>query len=473
MLRLLLAIALAVAAAGAGAQSRSGIVTPAVPYIAIPAGASSGALAAAATRLATTGGRIRLMPGTHTYSSQVTIACPSFARLEIDGYGATITTSGAISALRFTGGSTTGGCTLRGAHINQRNDSSAVAGVELVGAAHAHIVDVAVEANNTSASYAAALVRNSDPANNDTGSFWNIFDGFLVREHTGSDTGEIAHGIILRGAANATTITRSKFNGTITTAIKIEPESGQTYTANGVVIDANAFEGFTTAILVAGAAASDTSGLRITNNRAESGTTFLSLTGQTGQPAVPTYTGGNYFISSVSTYLNNPNNLYVNTFDWSVTPALNRGPRVIGPAGLTVQSTNAANDVATLQLANTGQGLRFNWNDGSLLGWIRYSASGVLEFAGNSGDGIKAYVTSAGGISGTSTTAKNLRGSCTFAGASCTVTFGVAEANATYYVALGCTADETFRWSAKGTGGFTITSSNGSSTATCDWILVR
>jgi len=78
------------------------------------------------------------------------------------------------------------------------------------------------------------------------------------------------------------------------------------------------------------------------------------------------------------------------------------------------------------------------------------------------------------GISGTSTSANNLRGSVTFAtAATAAVSFGTNEPNATYYVALSGSANETFWVTSKATTGFTINSSNGSSTATVDWLLIR
>ena len=54
-----------------------------------------------------------------------------------------------------------------------------------------------------------------------------------------------------------------------------------------------------------------------------------------------------------------------------------------------------------------------------------------------------------------------------------TVTFGNAEADASYYIALSGNAGESFSWASKATGGFTINSSNGASTAVVDWILIR
>ena len=54
-----------------------------------------------------------------------------------------------------------------------------------------------------------------------------------------------------------------------------------------------------------------------------------------------------------------------------------------------------------------------------------------------------------------------------------TMTIGENEPDANYMLMLGCNADERFSWSSKATTGFTLTSSNASSTATCDVLVVR
>ena len=54
-----------------------------------------------------------------------------------------------------------------------------------------------------------------------------------------------------------------------------------------------------------------------------------------------------------------------------------------------------------------------------------------------------------------------------------TATIGEDEPDANYLLHLGCSAQETFSWSSKATTGFTLTSSNSGSTATCDVVIVR
>lgn len=68
---------------------------------------------------------------------------------------------------------------------------------------------------------------------------------------------------------------------------------------------------------------------------------------------------------------------------------------------------------------------------------------------------------------------RNLRGAVALSSGTATVTFSAAEADADYFVQLTGSAAESFSWSSKGTSGFTITSSNVSSNATVDWMILR
>lgn len=69
----------------------------------------------------------------------------------------------------------------------------------------------------------------------------------------------------------------------------------------------------------------------------------------------------------------------------------------------------------------------------------------------------------------------NIRGAATFSSAGTkSISFTGNEVNTSYFIALGCSAStEKFGWTNKAVNGFTITSDNTTSTATCDWILIR
>jgi hypothetical protein len=78
------------------------------------------------------------------------------------------------------------------------------------------------------------------------------------------------------------------------------------------------------------------------------------------------------------------------------------------------------------------------------------------------------------GLSQTASASRNLRGAATFASAATVaVTFGTAELDANYFVSISGNASQTFWVTAKSTGGFTLNSSNATSTATVDWMLIR
>lgn len=64
-------------------------------------------------------------------------------------------------------------------------------------------------------------------------------------------------------------------------------------------------------------------------------------------------------------------------------------------------------------------------------------------------------------------------GSETLSSGTVSVTFGTAQADTSYQITLSWDANETLRWGSKATTGFTITSSNGSSTANVDWTIAR
>lgn len=89
-------------------------------------------------------------------------------------------------------------------------------------------------------------------------------------------------------------------------------------------------------------------------------------------------------------------------------------------------------------------------------------------------EGVDLNLTRIKSLSNGATRARNLRGSVTFAtAATATVTFAVAEADASYYIAGSGNKNETFWITGKGTGGFTVNSSNAASVGTYDWVLIR
>lgn len=64
-------------------------------------------------------------------------------------------------------------------------------------------------------------------------------------------------------------------------------------------------------------------------------------------------------------------------------------------------------------------------------------------------------------------------GSVTLAAGTAAATLPLTEPNTSYQITLGGSIGESFFWSAKATGGFTVTSSNAGSTATVNWVVTR
>lgn len=84
------------------------------------------------------------------------------------------------------------------------------------------------------------------------------------------------------------------------------------------------------------------------------------------------------------------------------------------------------------------------------------------------------HVTFLSAISATGVRGKNLRGAAAFASAaSVTVTFNATEPDANYFIEISSNANETIWWSSPSTTGFTLNSSNATSTATVHWFIVR
>jgi hypothetical protein len=97
-----------------------------------------------------------------------------------------------------------------------------------------------------------------------------------------------------------------------------------------------------------------------------------------------------------------------------------------------------------------------------------------LRTAGaNIGSAVAASGSLPSGLASGAATLTNQRGSVTLSGGTASVTLPATVPDTSYSVAVSTGVNETMRVTGKSTSGFTVTSSNGSSTATVDWILVR
>jgi hypothetical protein len=281
-------------------------------------------------------------------------------------------------------------------------------------------------------------------------------------------------GILFEGNPNGSRIIGGGINN-CTTALKIQDQSGgDGRIANGIVVDGVSFEGYGTAVHVLSATASATiAGLRFINNRFENGTTVFSFTGITAQPAVWPWLAGNMLVSNAGTYLNNPESLEICSFDFSATPDI--GVPVLR-RGINIHALDGSDEPLTLLPLGGNRGLSVKRpSDEAKVVSVAFSstgdATGRIQGRTHSELAIRGVI----GLGGSAASdAQNFRGSATFAtAATVAVSFGTAEPDASYYVIVTGDVNETFWITSKATGGFTINSSNGSSTATVDWMLIR
>lgn len=436
---------------------------------------------------------------TYTFDEQCTLLVSYAdlpANIRIIGAGAIIQTEGAISAIKVQGFAYPRKVILDSFFIDHIDNTEALAGIELVQNQLTVVQDCSVAVKANTGDYAAVLVRNADADDEDTGSFWNHINNLNVRSPSSADD-KAPYGIRLMGAANATNIRGGTLINCSTCIHGEAQEDGNGYTANSVVIDSVSFEHADIAVHLRGNLTADDaswrapSGWRITNCRVEVTTTFLKLSGSgANQPSVPVHLSGNYSVFGVDYMVNDPDDdgsldhqTYYDSDDVSITPDFsgvvanrtNYGPRTWTsilserPAGefrkldngpvfaLTYQPT--PDDIRTL--------LNFETVNGSKMR-VGYGA-----IPGTTSQGSRASYYGVGAISGTAVDGNNLAGTKTLASGTATVTLSPAEPDVNYRIVLSGNAGETFYWGSKGTGGFTINSSNAASTAIVDWFIVR
>ncbi len=438
------------------------------------------------TALEVAGGIGIIPPGTYLLATEQILQGAS-QPIEIIGFGAVIKTSGAIAGFTVKDKtSTTAPVVIRGLKIDHRNNSSATYGFNVEGGWNVRLIDCTVVADDVSASYAAFRLAMSDATDGGTGSFWSVIERPWVRKESGGDGTDIPIAILIEGNPNASRIIGGGLNNCTTAILIRDQSSGDGRIANGLVIDGVAIEGFGTGIHVtSGTATAVIGGLRFINNRFEAGTTAFSFTGITTQPAVQPWLEGNFLVSDVTNYLNNPNNLRINLFDFSTTPNIGRpelwrGIDIHGQDGtdspLNIRPGGGARGIFVQRPSDNANVARLVWTGVAV-------PSGRIGGRTNNELAIQGVI----GIGGDGTNdALQLRGQVTISDTSTTagVTFGTAEANVTYFIAAIVTATSgtpatgstRIHITAKATTGFTVNvevAPGTSNSVTIDWIMVR
>lgn len=405
------------------------------------------------------GGTIYAPTGTSVINT--TITWPrNFYQVDVMGYGCRITSTSALG-FNFVWVMSTGqnqnGVNVYGLTFDHLAIASSQGLIDMAFALNTHFYDCSF-LGATTGSFVIARCRNSTVGNDNTGCFWTRFQNCIFYY---AATGY--YGLILRGAANATSVVGCVFTNCGIAGVYMQQDSGQTTMPNAVLIEGCAFETFATYAIAAVISTSTTgiAGLRCIGNRFENGGTAFAFTGTiSGASAVPAYLAGNYLISNV-TYLLNSSGDTINSFDFSTTPAIN--PSMNAPADITWTST--AGNIAS-RFGATGKGYSIQNTSGTEQGAFRFKAGGGVALVGSASGPLT--------ISATATAANNLRGSgSTAAAGTSTVTFGTAEPDTSYFLTVTLTSGTgTISSIAKNTGTFVITWS-AAVTNTYDWHLIR
>ncbi|MDR5729700.1 MAG: hypothetical protein RB191_19970, partial [Terriglobia bacterium] len=320
------------------------------------------------------GGSGYIPPGLTMLKSQVTIAAPSYKRVTLSGYGATVFTTGALYGLKVTGGFM-GGLVVKGLEFDNSTDSLSLGGITFFGSQNCYAFECWNRISSTIASdpgYALVVLQPSDPTNDGTGPIWNKVLRCGTRQSSGNASFYAPYAVRLLGAANATEIAGCSFESCHQfIGVSNQVSAGGTGTiANGCIVHDNAFEGATSALVVDGNSSSAVgatfTGWKIYANR------FEGITGQaylfqnlTADAAVPPEIFGNYYESSVPLYITQNNvgglQITVNTDDPSFTPAY--------PLGI----------VFTAAPTGTGGNLSSAWARATGQWQIRFSDSETLQ----------------------------------------------------------------------------------------------
>ena len=422
------------------------------------------------------GGTVAFNPGeTYLFSSQVTATLTQsgdYSSILVEGNGAIIKTSGAIAGLKVVGGGTLGNIVVRDLKIDHRANADATFG--FLGEAAQHVIFEnckVVAGAGTSGTYACFKVTQSDLSDGSTGSFWARLIDCETRVLQGADA-DYQYGILVQGSCNDTQVIRGKITGAVE-GVRFEYNATSSNVPNGCRIDGTAFEGNVTHINnVGGASLGGYIGPTVTGCRFEDGTNVYTESVYDTAAASPGRIAGNRYISNAGTFTLITAVIITLIQEDVVTPDFNIANRRRSSEGWEYWS--GANPVHKY-VPIGGAGNVNEWYDNA-----GTSARAAMEYLGGSEYMLTATLINSGltlaGIRAASSTAgregNNLSGSETLSSGTATVTFGTAEPDANYNIYLSGDANETFYWSSKATTGFTITSSNGSSTANVDWLIV-
>lgn len=339
----------------------------------------------------TAGGVLYLKPGSYLTDTQWNLTRASPVNIKIEGWGAVMYAGSLVTGahVQVNGSYNFSELQIEGLQFNHRNNTTAQGCFEMKNA-HAVTLDRCnVEMHNTKAGWYFAKLATSTPgaSENDLNSFWCRVLGCSTRARSGGDGTVGAYGVLLEGAANATTI-RDCIWSSLDVGIRMNPGATNYTLGNAVLIERNHFETITTAAMQVSMTPAELgpTGLVVAFNRVEACPTFFSIfTGGAAatEHSQPPLLFGNYCTAgSVTTWVSNPTSYPVSTME-TRTPGF--GPAFSNnwymPSGLQMWFTEGSG----LTLSNaSGSG---DYNTGWLKqsGYTYWTNTGNGDFYVNSG----------------------------------------------------------------------------------------
>jgi hypothetical protein len=360
------------------------------------------------------GGSGMIPPGPSYVANQVIFNVPPGASGVVYGYGVQLytnnspftssSTGNAIDGLQFTGGGNSDALRVLGITYYQI-DALATNGFNIQNGSSITLEDCAVIVSSTLAANGGFSCFRNAP----TGSGLNLWNKFIncdIRQITGNSLTWASYGILCGGIANATTIRDCRIGNT-NQCIGISNLGSGSQLPNAVIIDSNHFEGAGTGIEVTGnnVALTQITGLRVTNNRAESlsGDFLLFYNLASDSLDVPTFLSGNYFISSIAGYIgqgSGPTISYT-SLDFGLVPNYEAaGITTASPFVVTTQAfggSSASHDAVQAVIQSAGGGVSV-FNTTTQYATMFYAGGGAGGFNLPQGGGYQVSSTQVVGV---------------------------------------------------------------------------
>ena len=269
----------------------------------------------AVSSISLTGGIVVIPPGVYTATTEPVINS-GLTHITVFAEGSEIRTSGTSSALKITGAGALGAVLVHAYRIGHRDNSDASYGINVEGSTNVRLYDPIVVTGNTAPGYVAIRFAQATDNDGTTGAFWGRLINPWIRKYTGADS-DVSLGVVVEGQCNSFSLLGGGINN-CDIALSIRSQSNSTLgnVPDKVSITDVAFESCTTGIQIfSNTVGVSLQGPLVTNCRVESVGTFLSIETITGTPTRPPLLFGNMLASNVSGYINNPNNVLIDSLD--------------------------------------------------------------------------------------------------------------------------------------------------------------